>query len=313
MTSFDVVAYLRKLLNTGKKIGHAGTLDPGAAGVLPICIGNATKVIDYIMDMKKTYRAELTLGVSTDTQDSFGNIIEKRNINFDSISVGNISKVINRFIGQIEQIPPMYSAIRINGRRLYELAREGKIVERKPRKVYIYSIDVIYIDKNKILFDVVCSKGTYVRTLCSDIGDALGCGGYMSFLIRKKTGIFEMDNSYTLEQIAEAAKNGMISELIIPIKEAFKDYNSFYLNAKNEKKFKNGNYIDYDIHHNSLDFNENLDPDIDLNTDYNHNKNRFSRAGAIVKVFDSKDQFIGLGEVIQKDDKYFIKPKKMLN
>ncbi|HHV95402.1 MAG TPA: tRNA pseudouridine(55) synthase TruB [Clostridiaceae bacterium] len=292
MTSFDVVAYLKKLLNTGEKIGHAGTLDPGAAGVLPICIGNATKVVNYIMDMKKIYRAELTLGVSTDTQDSFGNVVEKRDIDYDDISIENIRKVMDNFIGEIEQIPPMYSAIRIDGKRLYELAREGKLIERKPRKVYIYSIDIVCFNKDKILFDVVCSKGTYVRTLCSDIGDALGCGGHMSFLIRKKTGIFELDNSYTLEQIAGAAKNGKIKELIIPVEEALKDYGSFYLSNKNERKFKNGNYIEYEISDKSKEHNE---------------------EGKILKVFDNNKQFIGLGEIIHKGDKSFIKPKKLLN
>ncbi|NMB97449.1 MAG: hypothetical protein GYA02_12710 [Clostridiaceae bacterium] len=201
----------------------------------------------------------------------------------------------------------MFSALKVDGKRLYELARKGKIVERKPRKVYIYSISILYIKGNRILFDVDCSKGTYIRTLCSDIGDALGCGGHMSFLLRKKTGIFEIEGSYTLEQIAEAAMNDKICDLIIPTEEAFKNYSTFYLNTKNEKGFKNGNYIDLDYYASYRNTNCNKIPD----QVYDHNQCEIYNTGTILKVFDSNKRFIGLGEVIHKDGKYSIKPKRL--
>ena len=299
MTSFDVVAYLRRILNT-KKIGHAGTLDPAAAGVLPICAGNATKSIEYIMDMEKTYRAELTLGVSTDTQDSFGQIIESHKID---VSADRIAKIINCFVGEIEQVPPMFSALRVGGKRLYEMAREGKVIERKPRKIFINSINIINIKDNKVLVDIICSKGTYIRTLCSDIGDALGCGGHMSFLIRKKTGIFEIDSSYTLEDITEAVEYDKIYDILRPTDKVFKSFDDIFLNSDDGKRFRNGNYIDLNnqVIDNASSFKYDCNVDIICNI------------GTILKVYDDKKHFIGLGEIINIDGRCFIKPKKMFN
>jgi len=286
MTSFDVIAYLRGILKV-KKIGHAGTLDPGAAGVLIICAGNATKAIEFVMNMDKIYRAELTLGISTDTQDSLGKVERSQQVN---VSVDEIAEVIKSFIGEIEQVPPMYSAVRVDGRRLYDIAREGGVIEREPRKVVIRSINIVSINQNKILFDVCCSKGTYIRTLCSDIGDCLGCGGHMSFLIRKRTGIFDIDCSNTLEDILEAVENDRIHHMLIPVDEIFKECTCICLDKKNENNFKNGSFINIE----DFDFNH---------VDY--------VAGSLLRVYDSNMKFVALGEIVKKDGKHLIKPKKM--
>ncbi len=283
MTSFDVVAYLKRLLKE-KKVGHAGTLDPGAAGVLPICIGKATKSIEYIMDMEKVYRAELILGVFTDTQDSFGNVISVKDV---SVSKDEILNTVKSFIGEIYQTPPMYSALKVGGRRLYELAREGKNIERKPRNVFIHSIDIIKIDKCKVLFDVTCSKGTYIRTLCSDIGDNLGCGGHMSFLIRKRTGIFDIQSAITLEEILKANNDGRISEILLNVDEVFKEYKSLHLDEDSEKKFKNGRYVCI----NNID---------------NINENDL-----LIRVYNEKNDFLALGKAIEKEGRLYLKSKKM--
>ncbi|SDK47177.1 tRNA pseudouridine(55) synthase TruB [Natronincola ferrireducens] len=198
MTSHDVVALVRK--KTGiKKVGHTGTLDPNAAGVLPICIGQATKISQFLLDSHKAYRAELTLGIETDTQDSYGTVINEKKV---MVSQEEIERVILSFVGECQQIPPMYSALKVKGMKLYQLARQGVEIKRDARKIEIYEIHIITIKGNQVLFDVVCSKGTYIRTLCHDIGQQLGCGGMMSFLIRTKTGDFDISSSITLEELA---------------------------------------------------------------------------------------------------------------
>ena len=195
MTSHDVVNFIRKQLGI-KRIGHTGTLDPGAVGVLVICIGKATKVTELITNQDKQYRAEIKFGIKTNTYDGYGNIIEKNEVKLDK---QKLMHVIKNFIGDIEQIPPMYSAIKIKGKKLYEFARQGIEVKRKPRKINIKSIDIISIEEtdNTAIIDINCSKGTYIRTLCSDIGDAYGCGAYMSFLLRTKNGDFNINDSIT--------------------------------------------------------------------------------------------------------------------
>ena len=239
MTSFDVVAYLRGLLKV-KKIGHTGTLDPGAVGVLPVCIGKATKAIEYLMDKDKVYRAELTLGISTDTQDSLGRVLKEAEVNS---SKDEIYAAVKSFVGSYSQLPPMYSAIKKNGKKLYELARSGIEVERSPREVMIRFINILSIKENTVVFDVGCSKGTYIRTLCSDIGDRLGCGGHMSFLVRMKAGSFTIDNALTVEQIKEMAQNGTIEKAFIGIEEVFESFGRLYLNKEEEKRFLNGGFI----------------------------------------------------------------------
>lgn len=239
MTSFDVVAYLRGLLKV-KKIGHTGTLDPGAVGVLPVCIGKATKVIEYLTDKDKVYRAELTLGISTDTQDSLGRILKEAKVN---LSENDIAAAVKSFVGSYNQLPPMYSAIKKNGKKLYELARSGIEVERSPREVTIHFINILSIKENKVIFDVGCSKGTYIRTLCADIGEKLGCGGHMSFLVRMKAGCFNINDSLTVEQIREMADNGTIEKAFIGIEKVFDDFERICLDKEEEKRFLNGGFI----------------------------------------------------------------------
>lgn len=205
MTSHDVVYFIRRILSI-KKVGHTGTLDPMAAGVLPICVGEATKISSYLLNDKKKYRCEMILGYNTDTQDRWGKIINTRKVN---VTEKDIYKVFDSFKGEIYQIPPMYSALKHKGKKLYELAREGKEVERQPRKITIYELNIIDISENRILFDVLCSKGTYVRSLCEDIGNALHCGGHMSFLLRTASGKFTLGDTVTLETL----KNTSISQI----------------------------------------------------------------------------------------------------
>lgn len=201
MTSHDVVSVVRRALQT-KKVGHTGTLDPGVAGVLPICVGKATRLADYIMGEDKAYRAEITFGVETETADSFGAITAEREAGH--LGRGDIAYVLPRFTGEIMQIPPMVSAVKVGGKRLYELAREGKEIERQPRPVTIHRLQLIdYIPgvHPVAIVDVVCSKGTYIRTLAEDIGRSLGVGAHMSHLVRTRSGPFALAETTTLEEL----------------------------------------------------------------------------------------------------------------
>lgn len=218
-TSFDVVAKLRGILKT-KKIGHTGTLDPDAEGVLPVCIGRATKVCDLLTDKDKVYEAVMLLGVETDTQDTSGIILEERPV---TVSEEAVKEAILSFVGQYAQVPPMYSALKMNGKKLYELAREGKTVERKPRNVEIYSIEILEINLPRVRMSVHCSKGTYIRTLCHDIGTKLGCGGCMEKLLRTKVGIFLLEDSLKLSQIEALAAGGQVEEKILSVDALFED------------------------------------------------------------------------------------------
>ena len=208
MTSFDVVRKIKKIAGTGK-VGHTGTLDPMATGVLPICIGKATKLVDYIMGDYKVYRAEMKLGLKSDTLDSEGTILSERNI---TCNKEDIEKEFQKFIGEIIQVPPMYSALKVNGKRLYELAREGKEVHREGRKITIYYIDIESIEIPYVRFKVKCSKGTYIRTLIDDIGEGLGTGAIMTSLERVESGdAFNISNAYTLDEIEKSIKDKLIS------------------------------------------------------------------------------------------------------
>ena len=227
VTSFDVIRDIRKEYGT-KKVGHTGTLDPMATGVLPILIGDATKLSDYLMDHDKEYIAVLKLGEKRDTGDSEGNIIETSKI--PNLTTQEIESTLKAFIGKISQIPPMYSAIKVNGKKLYELAREGKEIERKPRSVEIYSIELLEVEKNKeniidkIKFKVNCSKGTYIRTLCEDIAEKLGTVGYMKELRRTRVGRF------TLEGINKC----------VSLEEILSEENAYILKENEESKLLNG-------------------------------------------------------------------------
>lgn len=240
-TSHDMVYEMRKVTGI-KKIGHTGTLDPMATGVLPVCIGSATKMADMLTLSDKSYIAELVLGRTTDTQDADGKVLTECEVN---CSEEEIRCAVNSFVGEIEQVPPMYSAIKQNGKKLYELARQGIEVERKPRKVTINSIDILEISGERVKIDVSCSKGTYIRTICEDIGKKLGVGAYMNTLRRTRTGQFTIEESHTLSEIKELKENGGIESIIIPADRMFAEYPAVMLNPKQVKSVTNGVAMTY--------------------------------------------------------------------
>ena len=239
-TSHDVVARLRGITKQ-KRIGHTGTLDPDAEGVLCVCLGAATRICDMLTDATKEYLAKMRLGVSTDTQDMSGHIISERKV---EVSDEAIYGCVMSFIGDIQQIPPMYSAIKHNGRKLYELAREGVEVERKPRRVKIYDIEIGDISIPYVTMRVTCSKGTYIRTLCNDIGEALGCGGAMEHLIRTRVGDFDITGASKLDYVEALMKEGRIGEILTPLTEVFGDLKSLKVNSSGSKKASNGNILE---------------------------------------------------------------------
>lgn len=240
-TSHDVVAKLRGILHQ-KKIGHTGTLDPDATGVLPVCVGRATKVCELLTDKSKTYVAVVRLGVVTDTQDMTGKIVEKCPVN---VKPEEIERIVSGFTGEIWQTPPMYSAIKVNGRRLYELARQGIEVERKKRKITIYSCKVTgyNLDADEFTMEVVCSKGTYIRTLCHDIGEKLSCGACMASLVRTEVEPFFIEDAYTLSQIEEIYRAGKIDEMITPVDRIFLDCPQVVVLEEGIRYLKNGNVV----------------------------------------------------------------------
>jgi tRNA pseudouridine55 synthase len=265
ITSHDVVYKLRRILNI-KKIGHTGTLDPEASGVLPMCIGKGTKLAEYLTAADKQYMARLQLGAFTDTQDASGEVLESFDV---CVTEEQIRDAVKKFIGEISQIPPMYSAIKIDGKKLYELAREGKTVEREPRKVTISNIEIKNIDLNNNTVDMLvdCSKGTYIRTLCNDIGAELGCGGHMSALNRTKSGRFAIENAYTIEQIEKMAETEDYS-FMTPVGEALPEYERIILADRNAGRVRNGIKITVDG----------------------------LQEGRIYRVFDEKNEFLALAQ-----------------
>lgn len=242
-TSHDIVYFMRRLTGI-KKIGHTGTLDPMASGVLPICIGSATKAADMLTLSDKRYTAELILGMTTDTQDAEGEVLTECAVN---LTADEITDAIKSFEGDIEQIPPMYSAVKKDGKKLYELARKGIEVERKKRAVTIHEINIIDIDlENYIVkIDVTCSKGTYIRTLCEDIGVKLGVGAYMNTLVRTKTGRFRIEESYTLDNLAKMKEEGTLSDAITHVDALFEEYPKIELNEKQTRSITNGIRMSY--------------------------------------------------------------------
>ena len=243
-TSFDVVAKLRGILKI-KKIGHTGTLDPEAEGVLPICIGNATKLCDLITDKQKEYQGVLKLGVRTDTQDMTGKIIQSYDgdINF---SKKEIEEVVQGFVGNISQIPPMYSALKVNGKKLYDLARQGIEVERKPRNITIHYINIDEVNMPYVTMTIGCSKGTYIRTLFNDIGDKLKTYGAMEKLLRTKSGNFVLDNTIKLSEIECLVKEDalMNCDSFITTDEVLSDFQKIHLKDEYKRFVMNGNMID---------------------------------------------------------------------
>ena len=266
-TSHDVVAKLRGITRQ-KKIGHTGTLDPMATGVLPVCFGNATKLCDMLTDKSKEYETCMLLGVTTDTQDITGSILEKKEV---KCTEKEISDVIQKFVGEYEQMPPMYSALKVNGKKLYELARAGIEVERKTRTVVIEKIEILSIDFPRVYLRVGCSKGTYIRTLCDDIGRELGCGATMEELKRTRVGGFTIENAYTLNQIENMMQEGVLENELLRTDEVFKEYDKISAVTNEIDKFlHNGNPV------------------------YISNFERNTYDGELVRMYDLSGEFVGV-------------------
>lgn len=239
-TSFDVVAKLRGILKM-KKIGHTGTLDPDAEGVLPVCLGKATKVCDMLTDRDKTYEAVMLLGVVTDTQDITGTVLKEREV---LVTESGVRDAVLGFAGTYQQIPPMYSALKVNGKKLCDLARAGVTVERKAREVQIYDITILSIELPRVRLRVHCSKGTYIRTLCEDIGERLGCGGCMESLLRTRAAGFTVEHALRLSEIEELVKNQTDErEFVTPVDTVFGQYEKAVVQPEFQKLLENGNRI----------------------------------------------------------------------
>ena len=238
-TSHDVVAKLRGICHQ-KKIGHTGTLDPDAEGVLPVCLGTAAKVCSLITDKDKEYEAVLLLGIQTDTQDISGKVQKEAAAD---CTQQQVQEAVRSFEGVYEQVPPMYSALKVNGRKLCDLARAGIEVERRPRQVQIYKITIEWIELPRVKKTVHCSKGTYIRTLCHDIGQKLGCGGCMEELLRTRSGIFTVDAAVKLSKIEELADSGRLQEILLPVDRLFFEYPKAAVKAEFQKMLANGNRL----------------------------------------------------------------------
>ena len=238
-TSHDVVAKLRGICKQ-KKIGHTGTLDPDAAGVLPVCLGCATRLCDMLTEKDKEYVAVLRLGITTDTQDATGKVLAEKEV---SVSEEEVRAVIASFEGEQLQIPPMYSALKVNGKKLYELAREGKEIERKARPIVVHEIEILSENMPEFTIRVKCSKGTYIRTICHDIGQKLSCGGAMVSLKRTKVGNFGIEDSYTLSRIEDMAKEGRLCEILLPVEKVFEKLPEIRVKEEVMKALLNGNQL----------------------------------------------------------------------
>ena len=283
-TSHDVVAKLRGIVGQ-KKIGHTGTLDPDATGVLPVCLGKATKLCDMLTDKNKTYETVMLLGKVTDTQDISGTVLSETSI--DKLDEESVKKAILSFVGDYMQVPPMYSALKVNGKKLYELAREGVEVERKARLVTILEIQIKEINIPRVRMEVSCSKGTYIRTLCHDIGEKLGCGACMEELIRTRVSRFKLEDSLTLSQVQELKEAGDLDKILVPIDEMFSDYEAITLKEEYMSFVYNGNTF----------MPKHIKQYIELVD------------GKLVRVYDDKGNFIAIYKFIK--EKYIFKIEKM--
>jgi len=235
-TSHDIVAKLRRILGE-RRIGHGGTLDPMATGVLPVFVGRATRAVEFMENADKEYIAALRLGISTDTQDITGNVLSEKTAN---VSREELEAVLDKFRGDIEQLPPMYSAIKVDGKKLYEYARKGAEIERKTRKITIHELEIAgQREDGDFLLRVVCSKGTYIRALCSDIGDALGCGGAMSALVRSRAGAYRIGEAHRMEYII-AAGSEKAPEMLLSLDSMFAMYPAVTIGEADEKRCRNG-------------------------------------------------------------------------
>lgn len=268
-TSHDVVAKLRGILHQ-KKIGHTGTLDPDAEGVLPVCLGRGTKLCDVLADHDKEYETVLLLGTVTDTQDITGTVIRTGQVN---VTEDEVRECIRSFQGEQMQVPPMYSALKVGGKKLYEMAREGIEIERKPRPVHFYNIEVMEMELPRVKIRVHCSKGTYIRTLCHDIGEKLGCGGCMEKLLRTRVERFELLGARKLSQIQEFADRGKIEDIVIPVDQMFDSFSGCKVKQEADRLVHNGNFFPISLLENEA---------IIRNT------------GKQLRIYDSTGEFIGI-------------------
>lgn len=275
-TSHDAVNVVRKLLGT-RKVGHTGTLDPNAEGVLPICVGKSTKACDMITFSDKEYVAGVKLGITTDTYDIWGSVRETRSVN---VTKEKLEEAVSTFMGDILQVPPMYSAIKQNGKKLYELARQGVEVERAPRKVTIYDCEITNFIDDTFTVRVRCSKGTYIRSLCHDIGNVLGCGACMTSLVRTKSSVFNIDEAMTFEEIKDRVDSFGAQSVLGCVDRVFTDYPKYIASDVVKERLLNGTY---------------------------------SRVGSelgIYRVYDSDDVFLGIAKVMQGEKGNVIKMEK---
>lgn len=287
-TSHDMVQKMRRLTKQ-KRIGHAGTLDPGACGVLVIGIGKGTRILEYLLEQKKTYIAEVIFGSSTSTADAYGEVVESKN---GSVTKEELENVVNEFIGQLEQIPPMASAVKIGGKKLYELLREGKVIDREPREIEVYSLkiiqapDIIY-SGDRIVMEAQVSKGTYIRTLCQDIGERLGLPAHMGFLLRTASGGLNINNSLLLEEVCN--KLNKKEEFLIPPDQAL-NFSMVFAREDKEKALRNGQTLNVD--------------DITFSTQLNQDE--------LVRLYSATKEFVGIYRYLVQDDKPILKPEKVL-
>ncbi len=328
-TSHDVVAKMRGILKQ-KKIGHTGTLDPDAVGVLPVCLGKGTKLCSLLTDWDKQYEAVLRLGITTDTEDMSGEILTDKPCDCDKEQV---REAIVSFIGSYDQVPPMYSAKKVNGKKLYELAREGKTIERKAANVKIIDIEIKDISLPNVTFTVTCSKGTYIRSLCRDIGEKIGCGGCMADLKRIRTGGFTIDSAITLTQLEEIRDKGEVANYIVPVESVLSVYKKAQVYKKFEKLLYNGNPLltsQFKIENAQVNVQANTKIDVQTNvkTDAQENVKTDTKTGAQkreqqeqqkeqngqekrekVRMYDTKGNFIGLYAYVREKQQW--KPEKM--
>ena len=286
-TSFDVVARLRGILKI-KKIGHTGTLDPDATGVLPICIGNATKVVDLLTDKQKTYQATFRFGLVTDTQDITGTIIRETK---ETVSFDIFKEKIMDFVGEYQQIPPMYSAVWHNGIRLYDLAREGIIVEREARNVCVHEIThLAQLTEHDFQFEITVSKGTYIRTLIFDLGEALGVGATLTELVRTSVAPFHIKDALKIDEIALLMEQNRLHEILLPPDSLFEHYPALIATKDLEKPLYNGNKLPISLIHD-------IEGNVGLEDKY--------------RVYDTYKQFIGIYKVVEVEDTFALKVDKM--
>ncbi|HOQ76156.1 MAG TPA: tRNA pseudouridine(55) synthase TruB [Thermoclostridium sp.] len=286
MTSFGVIRRLRGILKT-RKIGHAGTLDPDATGVLPVCAGKATKIIEFLMEKDKSYHVVMRLGIETDTQDASGEVLARRSV---ASSDEEISEAICSFVGDIMQVPPMYSAVRVDGKRLYELARRGVEIERKPRPVTISAIENLTITREgedvRASFDVTCSRGTYIRTLCADIGSRLGCGAHMERLVRTRSGPFSLKDAITLEEVEERAGNGTLQDVVIGMDMALTEFPGLTVDENQAARLGNGVAVPCPA--------------------------SLGRSGELVRIYNEEGSLIAIGKIIDRGGKPMVRSQKWL-